>query len=58
MNLLYAAAEDLLAFIRRELPPLLELKEAMDNLGRFERIVADSRKPLHHLRPDPDNGSR
>ncbi|HAB17861.1 MAG TPA: hypothetical protein PLX89_00100 [Verrucomicrobiota bacterium] len=42
-----------LELIRRELPPLLELKEAMGNLDRFERMVVDSRKPFRHLGPDP-----
>lgn len=41
--------------IRRELPPLLELKEARENLARFERIVADSQKPFHHFDPSPDD---
>lgn len=45
-----------LALIRRELPPLLELKGAMDNLGRFERIITASRKPFLHLDPGQTAG--
>lgn len=40
-----------LSLIRRELPPLLELKDAMDNLARFERIVVESQRPFRHLDP-------
>lgn len=40
-----------LSLIRQELPPLLELKEATDNLAHFERIVSESRKPFRHLDP-------
>lgn len=47
-----------LGLIRRELPPLLELKEAMDNLARFERIMVAARKPFRHLDPDKSEEGR
>lgn len=42
-----------LDLIRRELPPLLELKDAADHLARFERLVAGLRIPFRHLPPEP-----
>jgi len=43
--------------IRREVRPLLELKDAISNLDRFERIVQAARKPFRHLDSSASEGS-
>ncbi|HMO66123.1 MAG TPA: hypothetical protein PKE47_13020 [Verrucomicrobiota bacterium] len=41
-----------LELIRRELPPLLELKDAGGHLARFEQLVAGAQKRFRHLGDD------
>jgi len=36
-----------LAHIRRELPPLLELKDDLESLGKLEQMIATTDNRLH-----------
>jgi hypothetical protein len=42
--------------VRREVRPLLELKDAISNLDRFERIVQAARQPFRHLESGTQEG--